>query len=192
MRTRLWWIAVLFMAGSALFALGSAPFYPELVPSEVVGVTFFAGSIFFTSASLLQLKQTPKVDRLDWWAAVVQFAGTLFFNVTTFAALDETLSVQEQDVRVWAPDALGSACFLVASGLALAPVWSTRGTGRRIGVWNMIGSAFFGIAAIASYVVPDTGELVNTEATNAFTFLGAVCFFAGARLLLRPQTAAAG
>ena len=180
------------MVGSALFALGSAPFYSDLAPSEIVGATFFAGSVFFTSASLLQLKQTPRVDKLDWWAAVVQFVGTIFFNVTTFAALNETLSVQEQDARVWAPDALGSACFLVASALALAPVWGTRGTDRRIAVWNMVGSVFFGIAAIASYVVPDTGELVNTEATNAFTFLGAVCFFAGARLLLRPQVATAG
>ena len=118
-------------------------------------------------------------------AAAVQFVGTIFFNVTTFAALDDTLSVQEQDVRVWAPDALGSVCFLVAS--ALAPVWNRRGTDRRIAVWNLVGSVFFGIAAIASWVVPDTGELLNTEATNAFTFLGAVCFFFGARLLLRPR-----
>jgi hypothetical protein len=71
-------------------------------------------------------------------------------------------------------------------------VWSRHGTGRRIAVWNMVGSVFFGIAAIASWVVPDTGELLNTEATNAFTFLGAVCFFFGARLLLRPQVATAG
>jgi peptidoglycan/LPS O-acetylase OafA/YrhL len=89
---------------------------------------------------------------------------------------------------VWAPDALGSVCFLVAS--ALAAVWHMRGTGRRIALWNMVGSVFFGIAAVASYVVPDTGELLNTAATNAFTFLGAVCFFFGARLLLRPQAAA--
>ena len=49
----------------------------------------------------------------------------------------------------------------------------------------MLGSVFFGIAAVASWVVPDTGELLNTEATNAFTFLGAVCFFAGAWLMSR-------
>jgi hypothetical protein len=53
----------------------------------------------------------------------------------------------------------------------------------------MAGSVFFGISAIASWIVPDTGELLNTEATDAFTFLGAVCFFAGARLLL-PRGAA--
>ena len=54
----------------------------------------------------------------------------------------------------------------------------------------MLGSVFFGIAAVASWVVPDTGELLNTEATNAFTFLGAVCFFAGAWLLRSPAPTA--
>jgi hypothetical protein len=174
------------MVGSTAFALGSAPFYPALVPPEAVGVTFFVGSIFFTAASLLQLKQTPRVDRFDWWACVVQFAGTLFFNATTFAALDDSLSTTQEDIRVWAPDALGSACFLVASALALIPVWGRRGTPARIAWLNMVGSVFFGVAAVASWVVPDTGELLNTAATNTFTFLGAVCFFAGARLMQRP------
>jgi hypothetical protein len=189
MRPRLWWIGLLFMVGSTAFGLGSAPFYAGLVRPEVVGATFFVGSIFFTTASLLQLKQTPRFDRLDWWACVVQFAGTLFFNVTTFTALNDSLSTTQQDIRVWAPDAFGSACFLLASALALAPVWGSRGTLRRIAWLNMLGSVFFGLAAIASWVVPDTGELLNTEATNAFTFLGAVCFFAGARLMQRPGAA---
>ena len=185
MKPRLWWIGVLFMIGSTAFALGSAPFYAELVDPGLVGVTFFVGSIFFTSASLLQLRQTPRIDRLDWWACVVQFVGTLFFNVTTFTAMNDALSTKQEDIRVWAPDSLGSACFLVASGLALAAVWSLRGTDRRIAWLNMLGSVFFGIAAVASWVVPDTGELLNTEATNAFTFLGAVCFFIGAWLMSR-------
>jgi drug/metabolite transporter (DMT)-like permease len=190
MRTRLWWIGLLFMVGSTAFALGSAPFYAELVRPEVVGVTFFAGSIFFTTASLLQLKQTPRFDRFDWWACVVQFSGTLFFNITTFTALNDSLSTTQEDIRVWAPDALGSACFLVASALALVPVWGARDAPAWTGWLNMLGSVFFGVAAVASWVVPDTGELLNSEATNAFTFLGAVCFFAGARLMQRPAVSA--
>jgi drug/metabolite transporter (DMT)-like permease len=185
MKPRLWWIGVLFMVGSTAFALGSAPFYAELVEPDLVGITFFVGSIFFTTASLLQLKQTPRIDRLDWWACVVQFVGTLFFNVTTFTAMNDALSTAQEDIRVWAPDTLGSACFLVASGLALAAVWGRRGPDRRIAWLNMLGSVFFGIAAVASWVVPDTGELLNTEATNTFTFLGAVCFFVGAWLMSR-------
>jgi len=189
MKPRLWWIGVLFMVGSTAFALGSAPFYAELVDPALVGITFFVGSVFFTTASLLQLKQTPRVDRLDWWACVVQFAGTLFFNVTTFTAMNDALSTAQEDIRVWAPDAFGSACFLLASGLALAAVWSRRDTPWRIAWLNMLGSVFFGIAAVTSWVVPDTGELLNTEATNAFTFLGAVCFFAGAWLMRVPAAA---
>ena len=139
--------------------------------------------------SLLQFRQTPRPDRLDWWAAAVQLVGTVFFNVTTFAALYDSLTTKQEDIRVWAPDALGSICFLVASGLALAAVWGLRDASWRIAVWNMVGSAFFGISAVASWVVPDTGELLNSEATNAFTFLGAVCFFAGARLVRRQADA---
>ena len=45
---------------------------------------------------------------------------------------------------------------------------------------------------MASWVVPDTGELLNTEATNAFTFLGAVCFFAGAWLMSRHASSRRG
>ncbi|MGH3043639.1 MAG: hypothetical protein ACRDM2_02820 [Gaiellaceae bacterium] len=176
------------MVGSTAFALGSTPFYAELVDPGLVGVTFFVGSIFFTTASLLQLKQTLRLDRLDWWACVVQFAGTLFFNVTTFTAMNDALSTKQEDIRVWAPDAFGSACFLIASGLALAAVWRQRGAPWRIAWLNMLGSVFFGIAAVASWVVPDTGELLNTEATNAFTFLGAVCFFLGAWLMSRQAS----
>jgi len=44
-------------------------------------------------------------------------------------------------------------------------------------------------SAVTSFIVPDTGELLNAVATNAFTFLGAACFFVGAYLLL-PEDAA--
>ena len=44
---------------------------------------------------------------------------------------------------------------------------------------NMVGSVFFGISAITSFILPDTGEVLNADATNATTFLGAVCFLAG-------------
>ncbi len=193
MKPRLWWIAVLFMVGSALFALGSAPFYSELVEPQVVGVTFFAGSIFFTSAALLQFWEARRSGGLERWAAAVQLVGTLFFNVTTFTAMNDALSTKQEDLRVWAPDALGSICFLVASALALYPVWGRRDTPWRIAALNMLGSVFFGISAVASWVVPDTGELLNTQATNTFTFLGAVCFLAGAWLLRpRPQPRSAG
>ena len=51
---------------------------------------------------------------------------------------------------------------------------------------NMIGSIAFGVSAVASYVVVDSGLLRNAERANAGTFVGALCFFLGALLLL-PQ-----
>src|SRR4029453_989 len=100
-------IAWLFIVGSALFALGSVPAYANAVGATADSVTYFAGSIFFTSASFAQLlqAQTPAMTDVDadsqytrapirfrawlphdrnWLAAIAQFPGTLFFNVTTF------------------------------------------------------------------------------------------------------------
>jgi len=53
-----------------------------------------------------------------------------------------------------------------------------------------IGSACFfvgpfpGISAIASYVVPSTGSVLDLAAANWCTALGALCFFVGALMLL--------
>jgi H+/gluconate symporter-like permease len=49
---------------------------------------------------------------------------------------------------------------------------------------NMVGSVFFGVSAITSFILPDTGEVLNADATNATTFLGAVCFLVGGALLM--------
>jgi zinc transporter ZupT len=53
---------------------------------------------------------------------------------------------------------------------------------------NMVGSIAFGIAAIAGYIDPANGELLNVAAANAFTFVGGLLFFVGAALLL-PEMA---
>jgi len=197
-----WWIGVLFMVGSACFAIASLPGFAARAEATAVGVTYFAGSIFFTSAALLQHLQTVRargvagsLRRLETWATAVQLVGTVFFNVTTGAALNDTLDTQQAIRRVWAPDAIGSVCFLVASYLAILVVRRDRHPGdeldRRIAWFNMVGSVFFGISAITSYILPSTGEILDAEATNAFTFLGAVCFFAGARLVAVETLAAA-
>jgi hypothetical protein len=149
------------------------------------------GSLFFTSAAALQLAQALMGGGwLDRLATAVQFAGTLFFNWTTFAGLNDALDTQERIHRVWAPDAAGSICFLVASEIAVVAVcgrpWCRRrgDTPWRIAMLNLVGSVFFGISAITSFILPDTGEVLNADATNATTFLGAVCFLAGGALLM--------
>jgi len=186
-----WWIGLLFAIGSAAFALGAFPYVAARADPTAVGIAFFVGSVFFTSAAALQLAQALRGGGwLDRLATAVQFAGTLFFNWTTFAGLNDALDTQERIHRVWAPDAAGSICFLVASEIAVVAVcgrpWCRRrgDTAWRIAMLNLVGSVFFGISAITSFILPDTGEVLNADATNATTFLGAVCFLAGGALLM--------
>jgi hypothetical protein len=204
------WIAILFIVGSTCFAIGSTPGYSSLVGGRADGVTYFVGSIFFTSAAYLQFVEcisAPRaperndrrlrwlaidVRRIDWWATAIQLAGTLFFNVTTLTALDAALSPKRSDLVVWTPDALGSICFLVASELAFAEAghrwlsWRPRDLGWRIAAVNLLGSVFFGISALAGWVRPATGDLLNAALDTSGTFWGAICFLIGAALLLGP------
>ncbi len=46
-------------------------------------------------------------------------------------------------------------------------------------------------SALAAFTLPTTGEVLNIAIVNLGTFLGAVCFFVGAYLLL-PASAAHG
>jgi len=181
-------IGLLFALGSVCFLIGPAPGYVELVGAAADGVTFFVGSIFFTSASALQLAATPRSDRADWWACVIQLAGTLFFNVSTFDAMNEALDTSAENRLVWTPDVFGSICFLVASWLA----YSVRRRARHDSDWwiavvNLAGSVAFGISAVAAFVVPATGTELDLAAANWTTSLGAAGFLAGALLMMRSQ-----
>src|ERR1044072_2040903 len=53
-RTPLWWISVLFAIGSACFLVAALASQWASVTRPGIGVPFFAGSIFFTSAAYLQ------------------------------------------------------------------------------------------------------------------------------------------
>jgi hypothetical protein len=211
-------IASLFIVGSACFALGSVPAYADAVGGTADGVTFFVGSIFFTTASFLQLvqAQTPAMTGSDaallnlpepvrlwswlphdrtWLAAITQFPGTLFFNVSTLAALAHNASVQEQDRHVWRPDIYGSTLFLVASAfgiLAVGTFWSWRPWSLpwRIAWVNMIGSVLFMASALASFVLPSTGDVINLWVDVAGTMFGALCFLIGAVLMFPAWTRA--
>jgi len=155
-------------------------------------VTFFVGSIFFTSAALVQFLTTGVLGggRIGWWAGGIQFAGTLFFNISTFEALQESLGTKATDRLVWAPDVYGSICFLVASWLAYRAANGGFWRRRRhedpalISFINLLGSAAFGFAAVASFVVPETGDVLDLAAANFTTSIGALCFLVGAILLL--------
>jgi hypothetical protein len=210
-RARGWWIAVLFAVGSALFVLGAVPWYPAAVGVHWDTATFFVGSLFFTSAAFLTYRevvgaasaaQNPsrrrvfvfQPRRVDWCASAVQLVGTLYFNISTAVAMLVNLAVQTADRYVWRPDAIGSICFLVASGLAWFEVchgwiaWRPRTWSWWITLVNLLGSIAFGVSAVASYVIPATGELRNAERANLGTLVGAVFFLIGALLLLPERT----
>lgn len=55
---------------------------------------------------------------------------------------------------------------------------------------NLVGCIAFGISAIASFVVPSTGSIVDLAAANLFTAFGGLCFLVDGVLLL-PESAAA-
>ena len=50
---------------------------------------------------------------------------------------------------------------------------------------NLLGCIFFGISAIAGYVIPSTGSVLDQAAANLNTALGAACFLACALGTLR-------
>lgn len=189
------WIAIGFAVGSACFIVGPFPGFVQLVGAGADGVVFFAGSIFFTLAALLEVREsTLRLGRWaadpSWWSAAIQFAGTLLFNLSTFAAMQDGLSTGQANRLVWAPDVFGSAAFLISGGLAYRIAdRARRRAARRVRGWtmaavNLTGCVLFGISAIASYIVPSTGSILDLATANWTTSLGALCFFIGAVLLL--------
>jgi len=209
-------IAVLFMIGSACFALGTIPWYTNTVGNAVDATTFFIGSIFFTSASYSQLvqSQSPQMapdgddsrrravvlrawlphDR-GWLAAATQFPGTLAFNVSTAFAIATSLTTTQTHHLVWVPDFVGSVLFLISSAFAILAVGPVLELEPESLAWeiawlNMIGSIFFMVSAIASDVLPNSARAIDPRWANLGTLLGALCFLAGAALMLPEWTRA--
>ena len=190
-------MALFFALGSTCFLIGPMRFYVNLVGPSADAITFFVGSILFTTGGTLQTllaapeRKEGRAGRAAWWTATVQSAGTLFFNVSTFRALDTTLSNPDYNALVWRPDAFGSVCFLVSGAIAY------RASRRRgwlpargqHGWWeaglNLLGCIFFGVSAVAGYVVPSTGSAIDLAAANLNTAVGAACFLVCALATLR-------
>jgi hypothetical protein len=184
------WMALAFAVGSTCFLVGPFPGYLALVGPTADALTFFVGSVFFTVGGGLQVwlaaaaRRGNPSGRAAWAAAAVQSAGTLFFNISTFMALWTSLSDPEYDRLVWRPDAFGSVCFLISGVIAY------RASARRgwlpvrggAGWWqpgvNLLGCVLFGVAAVAGYLVPASGTLLDLAAANWTTSAGAACFLA--------------
>ena len=195
--TRERWMALCFAVGSTCFLIGPFPGYARLVGASADAITFFVGSIWFTAGGALQSslavaeRRIAGMGRSAWRAAIIQSAGTLFFNVTTYQALHTSLSDSDYNRLVWRPDALGSVCFLISGVIAYRASarvgWRPQRGGP--GWWepavNLLGCIFFGISAVAGYVVPSTGSLIDLAAANWNTSLGAACFLACALATLQ-------
>jgi hypothetical protein len=197
-------MALCFALGSSCFLVGPFPGYADLVGESAAASTFFAGSILFTLGGALQSllawpeRRAPDGGRAAWWSAIVQSAGTLFFNVTTYQALHTALTDPQYNRLVWRPDWRGSVCFLVSGAIAYvaSPRHAWRGWLPRpggAGWWqpgvNLLGCVLFAVSAVAGYVVPSTGSMLDQAACNWNTSLGAACFLACALDTLRTGEA---
>jgi len=205
-------MSVLFSLGSLCFAVAAIASQWASSSRPSIDVTFFVGSLLFTSAAYLQYSEAVNVERdplaqgrrvrwrpvsweplrIDWLASLIQLVGTIFFNISTFTAMKHGLTTHQVNARVWAPDVLGSICFLLSSELAYAEVchkWIClrgRSLSWRIVALNLLGSIAFGVAAIASLTEPASGEPVSARIANGGTALGGVCFLIAA-LALMPE-----
>ncbi len=184
-------IAAGFALGSLCFIVGPFPGVVKLVGPGADAVIFFAGSILFTFAASVELRQATlrRGARFGadatWWSAAVQWIGTLLFNLDTYDAMQTGLSSHQEDRLIWTPDLIGSVCFLVSGALAyrVAARGAREGRGWHMAVINLAGCVLFMVSAVASYVVPDTGSILALAAANWTTSLGAACFLICAVLL---------
>src|SRR3954447_3194810 len=140
-----------------------------------------AGAGAMQAVEAVPHRREAGAGRAAWWAAAIQFAGTIFFNITTFPALQTELSDPSYDRLVWRPDAFGSTCFLVSGLIAYfagrrgrLPLRPGRGWWQP--VINLLGCILFGVAAVAGYVVPSSGSMLDLAAANWTTSAGAACF----------------
>lgn len=143
-----WWIAVVFMLGSALFVVGA---WGSLVPHAFGGehpMSVFAetcyciGAALYTASIYGQVVESLNADdrieaggqsfspkrfrwigfqpgRIQFMTPAVVFAGSLVFNYETVVALGATLDVLPR-LWLWGSSMLGSVLFLVSSFMQLA------------------------------------------------------------------------
>ena len=206
-------IAWLFMVGSACFVLGSVPAYARRGRRAWVdGITYFVGSIFFTSASYCQLvqAQSPATTGVDAGSqhgparcgcgAGCRTTATGSPRPPSSPARSSSTSAPwprspttrppaESDRYVWRPDLFGSVLFLVASAygiLAVSGRFLASSPARCRG-----GSRGSTCSARCSSwprrwratCCPSTDEVLDTRVAVAGTLLGAVCFLVGAALM---------
>ena len=174
-----WRIGAVFALGAFLFMLASllsmAQTAEENIPSNLINIVFFAGSLPFTCAALMQLIQAansadfpgntqaarPKPFELvgwhprhaGWLSSYTQFLGTLAFI--------------EAGHRYWS--------------------WRPKDLSWQIVFINLMGCIAFMTAAILSYFPSVKGPGWIASLSNLHTLIGAFCFFVAALLTCRES-----
>lgn len=204
------WIGIIFAIGSSLFMLASAlSLMPTLaqawsINSTGINLTYFAGSIPFTTAAYLQLFQAANSSKvkqrrqligwrpsdIGWLSAALQFVGTILFNFNTFDAMIPSLDWLQQDLLIWAPDIIGSVLFLASGYLAFIEVgnaywtWQPKSRSWWCVFTNLLGCVGFMISALFAIVLPGTSSTEAATISILFTLLGAIGFLIGSLLML--------
>lgn len=182
-----WWIAILFMIGASLFALGCVLFLASVRHEFILDAVFFVGSIFFTMAAFCQFYLSRKANKVVYWSAFAQFIGTILFNMNTFDAFFN-LGLLERELLIWVPNIFGSILFQISASLAMLNIckkwwaWRLDDAEWRIGLINYLGCLAFLISALLAFFM--ASPVASLWATT-FTLMGAVGFFSAA-LLSKP------
>ena len=146
-----WWVAILFIIGSAMFSVGGYGItFPDALPESFTADMrlewiFFTGSLFFTAAAFCQLLESINAGTSDglhvdeklsntfqwvawnpkqigYMASLVQLIGTVMFNFNTGSAFFSDLNWIAQNILIFTPNIIGCICFLIASRLAFMEV----------------------------------------------------------------------
>lgn len=136
-----WWVAVGFMAGSALFVLGaiSSLWFPAFTSQEIATLiaewSYFIGATVFTIAMYFQILETINADshpsrarhrsdqnfrwfawqpkRLSFMEAFILFIGSVLFNVETGLVIIGVSGGEGINWWLSAPSLLGALFFVV-------------------------------------------------------------------------------
>ncbi|MGF1471773.1 MAG: hypothetical protein ACFB50_08540 [Rubrobacteraceae bacterium] len=140
-----WWVAVGFMAGSALFALGaiSSLWFPTFADEElatrIADWSYFIGTTVFTVAMYLQILETVNTDphperaryrpdesfqwfawqpkRLSYVEALVLFVGTVLYNIETALVVIGVSGGEGINWFLSVPSLLGAILFVAGTYL---------------------------------------------------------------------------
>ena len=88
--------------GSTCFAVGPFPGFVQLVGADRGRGGVLRGSVFFTSAATLQFLDSTRVRPHRPVGGAIQLAGTLFFNLSTGRALHASIDLAQEDRLIWA------------------------------------------------------------------------------------------